>query len=348
MKKAYKRIILIVGVSLIPILFFFFNNYYKQRNISYNFKRNFKYEVKTLKLFDILYNSYYIAGFVDNHIYLGNYQAIFHVLRINASLTDSLFIRIQANRKDLKYNSLYTVRVESDNVYLFNGVDRSILKGTTDNWETFPDPIYTPYFSQAVPINNNTIAFRYVSNKTGFNALRKESKVSGRIENETILEKQVDGLFCTDGVLQYSKMLKKLVYTYYYRNQVILMDTNLQVVKKIKTIDPIDTAIIKVAAVKSNHETTLASPPIMVNARSVIWRKYLFVHSKIMGRHEDHVKFKNSSAIDVYNLETSKYCYSFYLPNHNDHPMAQFIVLEGCILALSDHFLVKYYIDLPD
>jgi len=347
MKKLFFHLIIIGAVSVLPILFFFTSYYFNKQQLTYNFQRNLSYQVKNIKTFDLRYNSYYIAGQSNNDIYLGNSMASLHVLKINYLLTDTQSANIEVNKAILKPNGLYMLHVDSTKFHLFNGNDRSVLSGKTGLWKASTDSIFTPYFSQTATISNQSMVFRYISSKTGNNAFRKVSLPnSTTIENENILEKQIDGLFCTDGVLEYNHHLNKLIYLYYYRNQILLIDTNLKLIKKIKTIDPIDSVKFKVSKIKSENSVTLSSPSLIVNARCSTWNKYLFVQSKLMGQHEDETLFKTSTVIDVYDLETYKYRFSIYLPNFNNKPIRQFKVTGNYIYTLSDQFITMYTINL--
>ncbi|MCG1037959.1 hypothetical protein KI686_16295, partial [Polaribacter sp. DS7-9] len=69
-----------------------------------------------------------------------------------------------------------------------------------------------------------------------------------------ILEKQIDGLFCTDGMLHYNRKRHQLIYLYYYRNQYILMDTLLNIVHKGNTIDT--NRVAKINPVKIQSQST--------------------------------------------------------------------------------------------
>jgi hypothetical protein len=347
MKQIHVYLFAIGCLSILPILVFLSLYFYKRRQVSYNFKRNIHYKIDSIKPIDIHFNSYYFAGASGNDFYLGNSTAPFHLLKINSSSTDTLSVKIKANKTDVKLNGLYTVYTDSIHFYLFNGFERSILKGDISNWEATPYPIFTPYFSLVIPLSYQSMVFRMVSTKTGNNSLRKESLPAKTIENESVLEKQVDGLFCTDGMLDYNKHICKIIYTYYYRNQILLLDTNLKLVTKIKTIDPVDSAKFKVAPINSKNSITFSSPPLVVNAKTSTWKKYLFVQSKLMGKQEDETLFKTSTVIDIYDLEKNTYQYSIYLPNYDNYPIRQFKVVNGYIYSLADRYLIRYALQLP-
>jgi hypothetical protein len=255
---------------------------------------------------------------------------------------------VHINRSYLKTEGLYKTYIDSPNFYLFNGQSRTILKGEVGRWNALPDPVYTPYFYESAPISNNSIAFAYVSATTKQNSLRKESITGSRIENDKILEKQVDGLFCTSGILDFNKELKQLTYTYRFRNQILVIDTNLRLIKKLKTIDPIDSAKFIAEEIRSNNASVLTSPPPLVNANCASWKNYLFVQSRIMGKNEDEVLFKNSTVIDIYDLKKFKYVYSLYLPNENEKVISQFKIIDGYIFTITGHYIYRYKIQLPE
>lgn len=348
MKKPIKYLLSIGFLSIIPILLLFSNYYIRLENISYNFKRKIPYHITDITKFDLKYNSFYIAGHLGSNLYLSNYVTTGYILKINTQFRDTSSLLVDINRSDLKTEGLYKTYIDSPNFYLFNGQSRTILKGEVGKWNALPDPVYTPYFYESAPISNNSIAFAYVSATTKQNSLRKESITGSRIENDKILEKQVDGLFCTSGILDFNKELKQLTYTYRFRNQILVIDTNLRLIKKLKTIDPIDSAKFIAEEIRSNNASVLTSPPPLVNANCASWKNYLFVQSRIMGKNEDEVLFKNSTVIDIYDLKKFKYVYSIYLPNENEKVISQFKIIDGYIFTITGHYIYRYKIQLPE
>lgn len=347
MKKLHLALPFALIVSILPIAILYLNYDKKQSKLAYQFRRNIQPVIKDLKVYDIAHNSFYIAGRAGNDIYLGNVTAKFLILKVNSSLTDTERIEIKTEKRDLAPEGNYRIYIDSNQFYMFNGFARSILWGKIPIWHAEKDPIFCPNFNQSVPMSSNSMAYRFISNVTKMNSFRKESMLETSITNEKVLEKQVDGLFCTDGILKYSAYTQQLVYVYFYRNQMLLLDTNLNLVKKVKTIDPIDSAKFKVSELKSRKASTFSSPNLLVNANYSTWKNYIFIQSKIMGLREDIEQFKNSSAIDVYDLEKHNYLYSFYLSNVNKAPIRDFEVYDDGIIALTGRLIVKYTIKLP-
>lgn len=348
MKNPYKYLLIIGLASIIPLILLLAIYYFNLEKITYNFTRNIPYKIERVKQYELKYNSYYFGGKTDHHIFLGNYTSFQHVFKISTQLTDTQSITIDINKADTSLTkSIFTLHIDSPYFYLFNGTAPSVLKGNIGKWSAEKDVIEVPYFSQSSVLSSSSLVFRFLSKTTGNYSLRKETINQIPITNNSILEKQVDGRFCTDGILQYCKKLQKIVYLYYYRNEILLIDTNLNLVRKIKTIDPIDTARFKVSEIKSENAITFTSPPLLVNAKCSIWQKYLFVQSKLMGKHEDEARFNNSTVIDIYDLEKGNYVYSFYLPLINNRAIQQFSVIDNYVFTLTGKTISQYLIKLP-
>lgn len=346
MKKVITNLIIAFIASIIPIGVLVYGYTFRMKEITYDFERKIITPAKDVKMKNIKYNSYYFAGHLGERIYLGNYTASRHVLEVSTSLADTQSKTISVDKMDFKAKGNYNLYVDNNRFYMLNGLERSILSGDNNSWVARKDKIFVPYFTQSIPLSNSSVVYRINSAKTGYNSLRKESFL-GRIDNETALKKQIDGVFCTDGKLEYNKHLGIFTYMYYYRNQVLLLDTNLNVIGKIKTIDPIDTAKFQVSKINANKASTFSSTRLLVNARCSAWNNYLFIQSKLIGKHEDENSFKTSIVIDVYDIPRGIYLYSFYLPDLNFDPIRQFKVMDGCIMTLSGNFIVKYTIKLP-
>ena len=163
-----------------------------------------------------------------------------------------------------------------------------------------------------------------------------------------ILTKQIDGLFCTDGVLNYDHGTQKLVYTYYYRNEYILLDKDLNIIKTGHTIDTTNAAHIKVAKINSDKSVTLAAPPEFVNLRSSLSGNWLFIHSPVKAINEQENEFANNSVIDVYTVSNDKYRFSIHIPDLNHKKISALQVRETNLYVIQDKFLTIFRLNLPD
>ena len=163
-----------------------------------------------------------------------------------------------------------------------------------------------------------------------------------------ILTKQIDGLFCTDGMLNYDPGTQILVYIYYYRNEFILLDKNLNIIKTGHTIDTTKIARIKVANINSDKSTNLAAPPEFINLRSSISGDWLFIQSPVKAINEQEDEFSNNSVIDIYTISDDKYRFSIYIPDLNHKKISAFQVRGKNLYAIQDKYLTIFRLNLPD
>jgi hypothetical protein len=146
-----------------------------------------------------------------------------------------------------------------------------------------------------------------------------------------VLVRQVDGIFCTDGSINYSPTLDAFVYVYFYRNEYLGLDTNLNLVFRGKTIDT--TSVAKIKVTRLHDRITMSAPPLVVNRISQVAGDELFVCSEHRATNEFESHWKELSVIDVYNIRDQSYKYSFYVPDFDNHRMESFLVHDDYLVA---------------
>jgi hypothetical protein len=193
-------------------------------------------------------------------------------------------------------------------------------------------------------INDNNLAFRTQKPYTGENILgiatvNTDPKIS---YNAQVLQKQIDGIFDTDGTLQYSEKLNKLIYTYYYRNQYIVTSESLAVEHHANTIDTTTKAKLKVVTLKQSGDTKLGAPPFMVNRNTTVVNNLLFVNSFLRGKYEGNDVWKHAAVVDVYDITKRTYVLSFYVYDEESFRMKNFYATDSAMYIISGHYLLKY------
>tara|TARA_R110002096_G_scaffold37468_1_gene104014 strand:+ start:2018 stop:3535 length:1518 start_codon:yes stop_codon:yes gene_type:complete len=328
------------GIGLVTILFISSENKMHQRN---PFIRRFPHHPITFVAEkDLQMNSYYIAGLTEKNIYLGNHTAPLQLLILNTNLKEEKNIELSTTKTSLPYRSI-KLEVAPPYFYLADGGIPYILKGKTNNWKAqFISA--KGYFSLAVPMDSNTVAIRTRDSKThekilGILKLDGDSKIK---LSRHILKKQIDGVFDTDGTLIYNKQLQKLIYTYFYRNSFMIIDSSLTEHKIGKTIDTVSKVQIKVTAVTSKNRTKMETPPLLVNKTTSTYGNYLFVHSNLMGLYEPKDTWKRSSVIDIYDLRNQTYVFSFYIPNRGKESVSEFKIENDLLVCMVGHFIKVY------
>jgi hypothetical protein len=142
--------------------------------------------------------------------------------------------------------------------------------------------------------------------------------------------------------LNYSSVSNSLVYLYYYRNEFICADTNLNLKYRGKTIDTNTVAKIKIAKLNSRNQLTLAEPPLLVNKSACVWKNYLFVQSHLIADNENKEIFRHASVMDVYNLQTGLYRFSFYLGDYGQNKVKSFKVADNHLVAIFGRYYLSY------
>lgn len=160
-----------------------------------------------------------------------------------------------------------------------------------------------------------------------------------------------NGFFANDGVLSYDQKSGKIVYLYYFRGEYLCLDSNLDLCYRAKTIDTVSVAKLETDTVKggffskgSNRKVVQMAPPSFVHTYLCIDGPNLFVLSRLMADNERKEAHKSSQVIDVYELATGYYRYSFYIPKYRKAKLKQFQVTGNKIHALFGTSLVSYEI----
>jgi hypothetical protein len=298
---------------------------------------------------DLKYNSYYIAGATHDHIYLANVTALLHLFVLNTKEKDSTGLALMdtseitlkiKNLEHLKFRRP-RISVNAPYFYILDGVMPSLYRGTLNEWEA--DSFMfdkAAYFLDGVPMNATSFAIKAISSLTNEHVLGKIKADSPYVKfTPGILQKQVDGRFCTDGMLHYDNATGKAIYLYYYRNQYMVMDTSMNLLYRGNTIDTVSHAQISGDTISSESSYTMGSPPVTVNEVSCVSNGLLFVKSPLLSKNEEEGIFKLQSVVDVYDLKNGTYKFSFYIPKFNGKSFRDFKVAGDKLFVLYDQHL---------
>lgn len=349
MKKSQLIILLGCSISCLLILtaLYAFSPISKEVKRS-SFERRFANSppIKEVASMDIDFNSFYIAGASKSEIYLGNITAPFHVLVVTRDLKSSRHDTLSVKLDSLADPLRFKLSVDSPYFFLSHGTMPELLRGRVGEWKAkrfLPDS--ADYFVEAIPLSPSSFAFRsYSLLQKGYELGKKSSSEPFQFKND-LLQKQIDGLFCVDGQLQYDRDINKLVYVHYYRNEIIVTDSNLNLLYRTHTIDTFRRAKIRIAKVGDKNESMLSAPPRQINIRSCVSGKYLFVQSNLLAVNEEMEKFLNGSVIDVYDLSDFHYLHSFHINDYMHKKPTDIKIFGNNIFVVFDHYLVLYELD---
>lgn len=331
----------LLSIAFIFALFYMSENLIHHNN---NFTRRFPHfpAVQTQEM-DLKSDSYYFVGSNNGKIYLGNYTAPLQILEMDNKLKTQTIHNLKINKMKLPFTSIQ-IKIDAPYFYLVDGNVPCIFKGTISNWKASYIMRGDPYFSQFVVTDSSHIAFRTILKKTKTNTLglfNLNDTINIAFEPK-LIQKQIDGVFDTDGQILYDKRFKKLIYIYRYRNQYIVTDPNLKLLYRGNTIDTTAHANIKVATISDSGETKLAAPPLIVNNTSAVFSNHLFVSSNLPGKYESLIMWKKASIIDLYNLQNRSYLLSFYIYDINGKKMRSFYIDDDNLYALIGSKIVAY------
>lgn len=267
----------------------------------------------------------YISGLTNKQLYL---RDRFGILISNLSLRDTIRIYL-----DTPFGA--EAIVDSPFFYVHDGSRAILQRGNMSNWMVDTTFSGIRGFTAIQPFSENEAIIRTM------NISERENLLMDQEGNQKyLLEKQVDGLLCTDGFLLYSKELGQIVYLYRYRNKFICFDTCLNVIRHGNTIDT--TSVAKISVAEIDGKVTMAKPPLSVNNYACVDRKYLFVSSNLLAKNENADIARSKTVIDVYNILDGSYRFSFYIDNQ-DSKIQEFRVRNNKLLAV-----FKKYVSIHD
>jgi hypothetical protein len=348
-RKQYQTVLTAVGVSIISAgiiicLFLSSESIIKEEN---NFTRRFLLhpiiEDKTLLLDD---KNYYFAGKDDHNIYLGS-----KILPQTITNVDTQLIHIKKNKvtPDNLNHTFRNIRVQvkSPYYYFYDGTVPVIFRGKIGDNSARTISFGDSYFSQIVVQDSLRFALRTQSkdNMQFVLAILNLAERRKLVLYPSILEKQIDGVFDVDGRF-ISSSTQHLIYTYTYRNQFIVMNDNLQVQKRLNTIDTTTRARIKITAL-ANGKHKMEAPPMKVNRLSAANRNLLFNQSDLIGKLESKAAWKKAKVVDVYRTDKQEYIGSFYIYNKEGRKISDLMATDKYLFVLMGNELIRYQFTKP-
>lgn len=332
---------LLFSAATIVVLFLWSDGIMRYEN---PFIRRYPNHVATpLDQKDLKFNSYYFAGFAKGRLYLGNVTAPLELLSFDAELNNPRNEKIIFDPKDIPFTR---VKINVDGPYFFlkDGSVPIIFRGSTSDWKIRTEFRGLPYFDLAEPFDGNTVVFRSnnAKNQDNIIGLYQKENVQKITYKNSFLQKQIDGIFDTDGKLLYDVQTDKIVYVYFYRNEFIVADKKGNINYRGHTIDTISKAKIKVSNLENGTVRKMSAPPLIVNSNAAVFRNLLFIHSKIKGRYESGKLWDQGFIIDVYDINRNAYLMSFPIYGIGKEKLKSFVVTSSYLYAIIGRDIVIY------
>jgi hypothetical protein len=347
LKRKLGKLCLLFFVSIGCIATLYHWSLRKKKN---EFKRDFPPHILMDENFiDMKFNSYYFAGKTKQTIYLGNYTAPDYVSACNLSSLAVTQYRLSLPDPRLLKTIYFNLVVDSPNYFLTNG-DKSLIYSCK-----FPFLKLQPVTNQFLPsflnfcnLSEGSCFLKIFDPKETVSIISKLSYNPYHLgKNTKILQKQLDGLFDTDGIMQYDLAEHKLVFLYFYRNQFIVTDSNLKILYRGKTIDSNSTVKFSIGLYNHNRTSEIAAPQQANNRHLVLYQGMIFIQSGLVALNEPSNILKERAVVDVYSIQDGHYKFSFYIPNYQGNPISDFIIDRDRLISISGHFLLSFRLNLP-
>ncbi|MTG98796.1 hypothetical protein GJV76_11755 [Myroides sp. BIT-d1] len=343
-KRFYLVSILTTIISSLLVILLFLSSEHIIKKENPFIRRYLPHVIDYPKVKDLGFNSFYFAGVNADTIYLGNTTAPLLLTSITEDMQfqDEKIVEIpqmNLNYTDIKLQFLDSLFFVSD------GTVSRVFKGILPDVKTKVIIEDKGKFTKAKALSNNKIAFigqLVGSNQSvlGLFEIVNDSIVQTKI-NSDFLEKQVDGVFDVDGNLSFDTKTSLGVYTYNYRNEFLVFDSDLSLISRGNTIDTISKAQVKVIQLKDGT-VKMSSPSNFVNSKQFAYNGDLFNHSKLKGKNESKSLWDESIVIDVYDYQSAIYRYSFSIPIKDKKLFRDFWVTDQYFYILADKELIQY------
>ncbi|TWV91986.1 hypothetical protein [Chitinophaga pinensis] len=296
---------------------------------------------------ELKYPAYYIAGATDQHLYLGNYSASLHLLTVDQMLKDTQQLTFRLAAEERYAWKLARIMVDSPAVYMAEGNTPALYSGDLNSLGLQKFLPQSCFFNMLQNISPTS----FISRSIHVDALGNQQNILAKIKTDSpyvtlspgSITKQVDGIFCTDGTYDYDKQTGRLVYAYHYRNEFVVLDSNLQRQYTGNTLDTNTRAKIQVASM-STGTSKFSAPPVYVNSRVRTTDNRIYILSTLIADNENKQVRREQEIIDVYALDNGKYLYTLYVPLPTEDRITDFIVKGNQLFTLHDHTLHAYAI----
>lgn len=329
----------VLGVGVVSVLFAFSERKMHRNNA---FQRRYvPFALELKQSIDLKYNSYYFSGFSDTHIYLGNVTAPLHLMEVSADFISTKQKTIKVDKMDLPYSQI-RLNVKPPRFYLSDGNVPVFLEGSVSDWEATTKMLGDFYFSQLIPFSSK-LFFKTISRKTEKNVIGSYSIPDKSLEiNEHLLSDQTRSIFDSDGQLLYNEEEDKLIYIYYYRNEYVVFDRDLNPRSFGRTIDTVTQVFPKTLVNSKTQKMKLKGNDFIINKQAATFANYLFIISERLGRHEKKEILRNATIVDVYDFLENRYAFSFYIYHFKKNAVSRLSVHQGRLYSLMENYLVCF------
>lgn len=293
------------------------------------------------KTLEFSMNNYYIAGNYGDTLFLANRKTPLLLSTIRPDFSSVKIDKIKLDNYNYQFVSV-TINVLYPYFSISDGKVPVVFEGKLPSLTAYDTEINRLYFSRFYVLEPKRYIFKTMLVKTKANELGILNTASKKyVIVPNVLETKVDGVFDTDGDITVDRKNKKIIYTHFYRNEIITTDFDLQNIQRSHTIDSLSNTKIETKTL-DNGQTKLLRSPSVINSTQTVSDDKFFNVSKMRGMNESFKDFRNNYVIDVYNVHSKKYLYSFYIKNQNRNKIKGILSTKNYFYVLSSDAITRY------
>ena len=284
-----------------------------------------------------------VIGRNETHIYFKTKETN-KLFYCTLELTNGNYIMLDL--KDLPKDARnFKHEIRKNLLYTYAGNNNSIFITDLNTGKLIEHKKINFHLTRGTNISMNSFAFRAFNKDTkyrdqGFVKLT-DSPLSF-IQNTPVF---MDAGFATDGNLFFDRRNHLLVYSYFYSNRIICMDTNLNLINSIKTIDTFNSFYNTASSVnrtRNTDEFTNQAPSKIINFAHQVIGGVVYVNSMVKADNESKKTFGSNMVIDKYDIKNQSYISSIYVPKIATNSPQSIFTTETILYAKYKNVIVAY------
>lgn len=338
-----KKLVVFLSLTIIlPIVFISILFYPHINDNQGNFTRKIVNPLETEnKILEFPMNNYYFAGNHGDTLFLANRKTPLLFLTISPDFNT---VKVDTIKLDHYHHQFVSVSINVVYPYfsVSDGKVPVVFEGKLPSLKAYDTGINRLFFSSFYMLASQHYLFRTTLVKTKENELGILNTTTQEYQVfPNVLQTKVDGVFDTDGSITIDRQNRQIIYTHFYRNEIITTDFGMRNIQRTRTLDSLSHTMIETKTLK-NGQTKLVRSPSIINAAQTVYNNKFYNVSNMRGNNESFYDFRNNDAVDVYDASAKKYLHSFYIKNEKRIQIKSILSTKHYLYVLSGNTITRY------
>lgn len=346
MRKKWTIVLVTYLASLLLVVGLYANAYFQLRKTN-SFIRLFPpHMLGKQHRIDVGTNAFYIAGIHQDTLYLSNRLDARWLKKVSLSNLDTTDLILSWPTMQPPFSD-WQVSLQNEILSFSNYLTGTLLLSSY--------PFHQPYFKaklaqpfyKTLPIHPSLLFAKSYNTPLQSRSIVRLTLDQSIPQQAYLPPKKPDGLYSTDGILLWNATYQNLLYLHNFVNTVTILDSTCNVQYSHNTIDLVDS--IKGSIIRQQQkgiqiqqvETSLN------NSLATTDQHLVLVYSKAPASNQSLARFRKNATIDIYQLPTFRYLYSFYLPLTPTTTLLDLQLYNQHLYALTGTELIQYQLLLP-